>query len=444
MSTPIPKAAPGSLFSLLLGRKATDTPAYVNTKPKKSTVNFFHESLPPFIPSRNTESGINPCALRPSGSCDTEAAIYEEKSKRRTETQERNVAYGEHYAITSELIPSIVEKLRSCPIDALSLRVFRQHTDMGLCWHDSFFMMFFENQATKPFALQLLTDFLTILLEKNYPGLKYNSTKTTLIARTLKDKYKSTLKLSIWEHITLALQRYALLGFLFVTESPTVAPSVIKSPLGNRRPSLGEANFDQIHEYLKLGTMSCWEGGASMGGILKFMYDVSEFVKEQTKDSLILENVKTSEIKPTKTVGYYFTIQAEASATREWDIIGSAHIMSLFLCDSTWFLYDNETGVLPLSSDFSQQITETGIVSMQIYRSATEFIYKLTLGDTSVLTAKMPHTSAFGNESESEYFALTLPQASYRLVINPTNSTNLKSVGGRRRIKSKNKTRKAH
>lgn len=442
-------------FPLAQGKKYTGIPSFslpVASASKKSAVNLFYESLAsaPPVPSRNQESGINPCALRPSGSCATEMYIREEKNKRREATEARNVAYGENYSISSEIIPTILEKLQGCPKDSLSLRIFRQHTDMGLCWHDSFFMMFFENEKTKPLALQLVGDFLTILMEKGYVGLKYETTKTTLIARTLKDKYKSTLKLSIWEHIVLALQRYALLGFLFVKEPQIPVAPIIKSSLGNRRPSLGETDFDRIHEYLKLGTMSCWEGGASMTGINRFMMDMTEFVREQTKDELKLESARTNLMQPTKTIGYYFTIQANADYQQEWDIIGSAHIISLFLCDSIWFLYDNETGILPLSTENTEQITEKGITSMQMYRTSTEFIYKLTLGDLSILTERMPHTSGFGTETESEYYALTLLNASYRLVINSPSSGNKGagsgSAGGRRKTRrtKKNKSRKTH
>ena len=394
------------------------------------------------------QSAIRPFALRPTASYATEMFIQEKKAERRQTQLELNKAFGRNLAFTTEEIEQIIAKLSPCPKGDLATRVFRQHTDMGLCWSDSFFMILFESQETKAFSLQLVRDFLTLLQEKKYAGLKYNSKKVNQIATYLKAKYNSKLEIAIWEHITLAVQRYALLGFLFMKEEQK-EKALVKSRLANRRQSIGFANFDQIHSDLKLGSMGCWEEGASLVGINRFMTMMERFINEQIGTNLEVENA-TLPLKPEKTIGYYFTIQTTEEKSNMFVILGGAHILSLFLCDGVWFLFDNETGVVPLSTDDSVKISSKGIVSVQLVRNSKRYRYPLSLGDGTIVNVEMPHLHPLNNASAENVnevsHKLTLQVGSYRLVKKSSGSSaagagNGSTAGGRRKTRRGRKGR---
>ena len=366
---------------------------------------------------RKGKSGMDPGRFGRSASYHTEMASRNARNKRQRETNERNVAYEPNVKFTSEEIEQILEKLRPCPIGDLSLRVFRQHTAMGTCWHDAFFMMMFENDVTKPFFLQLVREYLTILLEKKYLGLKYNALKVNRIAFALRKKYKSKQPIGVWEFLTLSLQRYALLGFLFVKEAQAEKP-LVKSRLANRRPSIGEAYFNEIHTNLKSGMLRCLESGASMYGLSNFIEQMASFIQEQVGTQLDMEGSNEA-LKPSQTVGYYFTIQSYE--TESYVIVDNAHTVSLFLCGDTWFFYDNDTGVTPLSKEQSAQVSEKGIVSMQISKNSKRMKYAFSLGDGNQIYVEMPHLRSQNINSEENnknnvIFKLTLQKLSARLV----------------------------
>jgi hypothetical protein len=211
------------------------------------------------------------------------------------------------------------------------------------------------------------------------------------------------------------------------------------SRLLNRRPSIGEINFDEIHDLLKYGVMTCFDSGASKGGIWRFMTDMGDFLEQLTQGKYKLSEATTT-LEPTKTVGYYFSIQRNPDEESTSGFVGGAHIISLFLCDDSWYLYDNETGVLPLSKEISAQISEHGIQTMQIMTTeANLFKYPMTLGNGSVVTVEMPHEyliPIYGSKGDYVLRARTVLGSSYRMVkVEP------KKNGGKR-ITRRHKKRK--
>jgi hypothetical protein len=414
----------------LLGEKANNN--NTNNQNTLAPLPFFQ---------KNTETAMQMIGLRPSSSAWTAEHEYAESLRRQQEQEDRNAAYGKNIPFTNEKIVKIVDVLRSCPVGELATRVFRQHTGMGLCWHDAFFMMFFENQDTKDIALQLLKEFFFELEAMSTTSLAFDKKKTNTIAKALRAKHSSALSIGTWELVTVALHRYALLGLLFITESQA---EIIKAPvknsrLLNRRPSIGEMNFDEIHDLLKYGVMRCFDSGASMEGIETFMGMMFGFVKEITEQKIALE-VASETLKPTETIGYYFSIQKHPTETSPHGFVGGAHIISLFMCNNQWFLYDNETGVVPLSAEISTAISTEGIKSIQIVSTEDLFKYPITLGNGTIVQAEMPHIrrvsawNTFNQSEEKTIHALVIPSVSYRMI-------KVKTTGGRRRTRlARNRT----
>lgn len=402
-------------------------------------LNLFHSS--------RANTAMLGMSLRPSVS--TATAEYQSMmdNQRRQEQEERNKPYK--ISFTDELIAQIIATLTTCPKDEFATRVFRQHTGMGLCWHDSFFMMVFENQYTKAEVLELLKAFFFELQKRNITNLEFTKEKTQQVAKGLRDRFGASLPIGTWEMVTLALQRYALLGLLFVKEGAqlTKLKAIETSRLLNRRPSIGEMNFDSIHNLLKYGVMTCFDSGASVGGIWRFMTDMGGFLEIFTKGKYRLE-AATGTLEPTNTVGYYFSIQTNPDRENSSGFVGGAHIISLFLCDDHWYLYDNETGVLPLSDEVSSQISAHGIESMQMMTTqANLFKYPITLGNKTVITVEMPHeyVEPHYGSSKGNYLlrARTVLSSSYRMVKVDPLTKNGGSRKGTRRQKKRSVKRKS-
>jgi hypothetical protein len=413
-----------------------DLPPFTVSHKKESNNNNTSESANVLAPlgifnRASANTAMLGMSLRPSAS--TATAEYESMiaNQRRQEQDERNKSYKAPF--TDELVAQIMTALTSCPKDEFATRVFRQHTGMGLCWHDSFFMMVFENQHTKAEVIELLKGFFFELQKRNITNLEFTKEKTQQVAKGLRDRFGASLPIGTWEMVTLALQRYALLGLLFVKEGAELSkPKAVEtSRLLNRRPSIGEMNFDYIHDLLKYGVMTCFDSGASVGGIWRFMNDMGGFLETFTKGKYRLESA-TGALEPTNTVGYYFSIQTNPDMESPSGFVGGAHIISVFLCDDHWYLYDNETGVLPLSDEVSSQISEHGIESMQMMTTqANLFKYPITLGNKTVVTVEMPHEyvqSHYGS-SRGNYLlrARTVLGSSYRMVKVPTKNGGAKT-----------------
>lgn len=315
-----------------------------------------------------------------------------EQNRRRKEQTKRNKLYGKKVPFTDTLMVDIVKKLTPCPRGEFATRVFRQHTNMGLCWHDSFYMMVFENDFFKGKSLELLQEFFHVLNLNNIGTLDFDSRKTQAIANGLKAYRKSELDIGTWEMTTLALQRYALLGLLFVKESQEeqLTKPVVKSRLLNRRPSVGELNFNSVHNLLKRGTMRCFDEGASRIGIYYFMLMMADLVDELSEKKFKLD-IATNPLQPSETIAYYFSVQTHETLEDPHGFVGNAHIMSFFICGGEWYLYDNETGVLPLGAEHSAAIATYGIDSMKILTEGDMFLYPITLGNGTIIRVEMPH-----------------------------------------------------
>jgi hypothetical protein len=396
-----------------------------------------------------TETGMMMPGLMRSSSAWTADQEWREKEARMAEEEKRDMPYGTPILFTDEIFETILGKLTVCPTGELATRVFRQHIGMGLCWHDAFFLMFFESAKTKPIVIGMMKELFSQMKVSEIKNLNLTPENVQGLARAMKSQYKSSLPIPAWEMLVLALERYMLLGLLFTKESQAdvLSQAVRVSRLKNRRPSIQEMKFNYIHDLLKYGLFSGCESGLSKYSIISFMNSMRDVVKELSNNTIDLE-ASTNDIHPEKVVGYYFAIQAKteeevrsilsSSLYRSYhylapganlesasEFFGDAHIISLFPCNGAWFLYDNEVGVAQLTEEQTAAVNLSGIDKMQMISSATHFRYRFVLYDGSEFSV-LQERSSEDVEGEKVIRATTIKSASFRMV-------NLGTEGGGRK-----------
>jgi hypothetical protein len=383
---------------------------------------------------------------------------FRQVEREKAEEEERNRPYGESIDLTEELEGQILGTIET---PATTTRGFQQHADSH-CWHDSFFMMFFESYATKPIVIGLLKELFASMKALGITNLLIEKPIVKLLASRLKEIRASTLPLSTWAFLVTALQRYVLLSFLFLQEPHIEVGSgapVVKSRMLNRRKSIRATKFDALQDLLKYGLYNECYPGLGKRDIQVFMNSMADFVKEVSGGAYTLEPAINEIRNPASVRGYYFSIQQhDEKRTREllqndymisrinmryipteqlYDFIGPAHIISLFQVGATWFLYDNEVGIYPLAEAYSTAVSAVGIRDMEILATRNDFIYRIHLSDGADFRVSQPRISENIEEGvEKPFRALTIRSASYRLV-------EVERVGGARRKHAHKNTRKA-
>jgi hypothetical protein len=251
----------------------------------------------------------------------------------------------------ASMIEPIMKTIATCPIGPNALRVFQQHRGLGLCWNDAMFMLLFESDVFKPVLHPIIRRMLELNAEQgnlNFGNVGESEPKLHAIATTLRTEFSPTLRLAVWEFLTLNLQRYIQLVHMFVTD-PSVRETLpnanIKtSRLLNRRKSLQHENFSKIHLFVKPAVM-CGKDSYGAEDITKLISYLNDFLETNLEGAY--KFVAKSPEDPTTILGYYFE--------------KFYHIISLFKCGGIWFLFDNELGCLPFAEEDSEKINTIGI-----------------------------------------------------------------------------------
>ncbi len=374
------------------------------------------------------------------------------RENERKEQNLRNAAYkGRHFS--QDLLATLLPILAPCPVDQLTTRVFRQHQGEGLCWHDAFFMMIFESSAMKPSVAGLLKELVAEMEATGLTSIEINPKHIQVLANRLKARYKSDMMIGYWEMLTLALHRYLLLGLVFLEEHLTKQETVLHiSKLSNRRPSIFEMDFDDVHFQLKYGMYTCYNEGLDKKDITNFYYAMNPFIQTLTDKTLGIQMADEKFPKVHSVLGYCFSIQKMSTneaqqslsflyypsiheSLKQQQFMGSAHILSVFSCGDQWILYDNEVGTLAFSEEDSAKIKSIGIKTMQMLADKTHYTYKITLQDDTILILKQDRISL--NKTQEEVIrAETKLEASCLLI-------DLKQAGGSYNRKFNQKSRMA-
>ena len=367
--------------------------------------------------------------------------------------EEINAPYKD-ILLTKDLLREILEVLEPCPIGPMATRVFRQHENQGLCWHDSLFTMLFESSATKPTIFGLLKELVDEMETKKMQTFQYIPIHINELAFALKARRKSEIEIGYWEMLVLALHRYILLGLLFLKEKEQNSSAVKVSKLKNRRESLQDIEFNSIHRKLKYSLYSEYKSGLCKSGILSFLTTMDFFLQELTNKTIGLER-NTNPLKDSERVlGYYFSIEEKEKEKgayyppglvytlpngTDYYFFGEAHILSIFSCKESWILYDNETGTAVLSDEQAEKVRTVGIESVQILATKTHYKYKLTFQDTSESIVMQEKVSEGMGEGEERVIrAVTVPSASCRMIQLPKEEKEQKG-GGKKKRKQKTK-----
>ncbi len=278
----------------------------------------------------------------------------------------------------ASMIEPIMETIATCPIGPNALRVFQQHHGLGLCWNDAMFMLLFESDIFKPVLHPIIRRMLELNAEQgnlNFGNVGESEPKLHAIATTLRAEFSPTLRLAVWEFLTLNLQRYIQLVHMFVTD-PSVRETLpnanIKtSRLLNRRKSLQHENFSKIHLFVKPAVM-CGTGIYGAEDVTKLIDYLNDFLKTNLEDAYIF--VAKPPKDPTTILGYYFE--------------KFYHVISLFKCGGIWFLFDNELGCLPFSEEDSEKINTIGIKNFGKEFKAGYCTYTFILNNDEPITIR--------------------------------------------------------
>jgi hypothetical protein len=341
----------------------------------------------------------------------------------------------------ADVEPLIAAALR-CPTDDLTARVFQQHSAMQTCWHDAFFMAIFHADCLKASLQDHLSLFLTTLLEKGYSDLAYVEQKTvtiedpyygtyenikrtqpyekpSAIAAVFKERYPQ-LPLQFWELYCLALQRFLLLNYLVIKHPE----SSVKGSLFQRRASIAEGNFTTLHKNFKESSLKVQTPGLWCYDVSKLRITIADYIKFASG---------TYQIFPITTNP---NLLKDIQAYYIWQEM--THVFSLFKCNGTWFVYDNEVGTAPFSAEDSSKLSAIPIVSMKVAdaeEDATKVKYAFTLADTSIVSTLVTKTAETPEKTQSIRYGAINPASSFVIAQRV-------SEGGRRKTRSRRKQRR--
>lgn len=325
-----------------------------------------------------------------------------------------------------EDIEPIIDILSRCPNETDFQRIFTQHPELGTCWYDSFWMMFFENSEIKPFLLPFIKLTLEVYLKFGISDLSYASLETSkvgnnnekgnsvevkledkinLLAEIFKSVTKSPEEITFynWQIFAHALQKYILLGYLFYKYREEVSKSLRK-----RRGSVNTKIFNQLHKKLRkvIGANYC---GADDVSIRNFIIQINPLLQFVTKGTYTISPFTiTNENLPSKAEGYYIVLK-----NIENPLFG--HVICMYKCGGVWSIFDNEKGNYILSEDFSEKISKHGFREVQ---------YKYLVGNPGILQYSIQFHDGteliidkeIDNEIKKEKLYRFSEAASYRLL----------------------------
>ncbi len=415
---------------------------------------------------------------------------YGKRPNPKLEPKFPNNSQRESAPFTEKDVEPIIDILMRCPEENMFSRAFRQHSDFGTCWYDSFFMMVFESIAFKPNLGKLLDSAFRALMEKNIFDLSYifvkektveeyeaeiaqkkknehnfyrnilkkeppafNSSyiqkeirnvslKNNIIAEAFikefgyEDKNNKIKNMPIYINVKKAFQllahtihKYMLLGYLFYKTE------IQEKTIMGRRKSVNATSFEYLHSCLR---MSFYFNSHRSGILGTFKEDTSNFLVMMkilleiiTNNSLMLKLNDSSVKIP---LGYYFTVVGSYINEEDEAKMGkSGHVVSFIKC-KTWSFYNNEYGVVPFNAEDSVHIDAVGIESLTFVSDIASRTtkYTVTLFDKAQITFETDVVT--GDDGKLILYDMTEFKAEEAFVLCP-----VESKGG---SKKKQKTRK--
>lgn len=388
-----------------------------------------------------------------------------------------NLTTIEAAPFTEEDIAKIMGILSKCPEDISLSRIFKQHPELGTCWFDSFVMMTFENSNVKPYILPFVEVAMRIFkkndihdvgycapIEKNAAELENNrrwygpgaSThnprpfhKLDMLVSVFKriTNAPATLETYQWNFFAHLIQKYILLGYLFMKEP---APPTFK----NRRKSFNSKSFDFLHCSLR-DTIGARDRGAEPFSVQNVLIPFSEILRFITKETFTIVPFKHMDAFPRrlpmmrpyhntwktpmsldKIEGYYIVISWVDNP-----IFG--HVISLYKCGEQWTIYDNDIGITPLGQERSRKITRVGIKAINYTIHKNDVQYDIIYNDDTTDTLNV----ALCVEQSKEKIFKFSEAGSYKLVrltdaVAPAGMGAAGGEGGGRRLRKKTQRKK--
>ena len=329
-------------------------------------------------------------------------------------------------------VPKILEVLMPCPVGPYALRVFQQHGSVGTCWQDSMFIMLFNADWFKPILGEHVQFYMDRFFANGDTDLVYakpptevevddynadpefnnagvfkgykkkkqlevnRTSKIKPIAVAFRERYNLGLPLAFWEYYCLNLHRYILLGYLFY-KYPDMTPELQSarkpSNLTRRRGSIAGKNYSILHKNFKGVVFRHPEIGICPRSIQQFRTWFTEFISKLSNGNFTLKSFNEKSISASEIEGYYFGLYGTK---------GEKHVLSLFICEGTWFLYDIDVGCIPLSAEDGAKLKASRIKSFKSEATKTgQYSYLLTLENGSTVSVLMPFNKGDGSGSST-------------------------------------------
>jgi hypothetical protein len=379
-----------------------------------------------------------------------------------------NAADAQSAPIAPEDVPNIVDILLQCPKGQYALRVFQQHAE-GLCWQDSFYIMLYNQDWFKPFLKQSIEFYMEQFFAHGYTDLtypvkkeveeinwsKYNyskpvnnapkikvmkkflETKIVDIAKKFQERFGFGLPLAFWEYYCLQLHRYILLGYLFL-KFPDAASNASResksTALFRRRQSIGHYNYSKLALNYKEYVFNMLDIGMYCTNFQKARTWFISFVSIISKNTIGFRQFSDKTIPASNILAYYFGIQSTVSYNK--------HIVSLFKCQDTWYLYDIDIGTIEFTPEETAKLNSSKIKTLVFENKQPEeiFEYLFTLEDSTTITRSLPlkKSSPLKYEVIQDDFSMILVQLPAPAPAAPAakpNSDGGAASGGRRKTR---------
>lgn len=307
-------------------------------------------------------------------------------------------------------VDTLIEILVGCPIGKYALRVFQQH-DAGLCWQDSFFIMLYNQDWYKATLEEQLRFYMEEFFKAGETDLTYaknveveqpnfNSeldlktytyTKTVKVtvsqlehkikpvAVAFKKRYGMGLPLKFWEYMCLNLHRYLLLGYLFMKNEDIMNVKRASKPsmLFRRKRSIGHFNYSTLHVDYKEYVLSMLETGMYYTNFQLLKQWLLTYVEKVSGGKQTFLPFDAADIAAADIGAYYIALNGK-------------HIISLFKCGGSWFIYDIDIGCKDFSAEDTAKLEASRIISLFFEKKSDEFVYSLTLSDGETVGLSMP------------------------------------------------------
>lgn len=320
--------------------------------------------------------------------------------------------------VAPEDVPNLLEILLQCPTGQYALRVFQQHAE-GLCWQDSFFIMLYNQDWFKPFLSESIEFYMQQFFGLGYTDLaypveqevevinwnqynsrkpydeqikrkniqKFKQIKIASIAKFFKEKFGFGLPLAFWEYYCLQLHRYILLGYLFLKypdASANTARASKPTNLYRRRKSIGHSNYSKLALNYKEYVFNMFDIGMYCYNFQKARQWFITFVSAVSNNTIGFRTFDDKSVSISDVLAYYLGIQSKDTQYK--------HMISLFKCQETWFLYDIDVGTIQFTPEETTKLNASRIVSLvfENKKAANVFEYTLILQDGSSIVRTLP------------------------------------------------------